>query len=263
MTCRALLLLGLLGAAAAIEDKPQQSLAKLMKLGYGLSQKAKKSVDAHAFGTGELIGRRLKADQAKFFYPSPEGRLNAAREGLKDSVHGGVSLLEQGVDEARAVAETQDVIDAAENVRLSVVENPQSKAVSDQSEQMIEKVSDFMKGSTEAAVASLPKDAPLKTPFLLFQKAFARGEKEAADKLKKARAKDPEAKLDTLVQGHLNELQSKAKDLIQSAGKVGTLGLDSSAEGITVQTLDGSDTGASISLPLNPFLDPSEGETRL
>jgi hypothetical protein len=231
MTCRGLLLLCLLGAATAIEDTPQQSLGKLVKLGYGLSQKAKKSIDGHAFGTGELIGKRLKAEQEKFFYPSPEGRLNAAREGLKDSVQGGVSLLEQGVGEARAVAETPDVSDAAENVRLAMVENPQAKALSDQSEQMIQKVSDFVKGSADSTIASLPET--IKTPLAMFQEAFAAGEKEEAEKLEKAKASfQKDTKVGALVQEHFDVLQSKANRFIESAGKAGFMSLDRAPEAV-------------------------------
>lgn len=231
MTCRGLFLFCLLAVAAGIEETPQQSMGKLMQLGYGLSQKAKKSIDEHAFGTGNLIGQRLKQEQDKFFYPSPEGRLNAARQGLKDSIQPGVSLLEQGVGEARAVAETPDITDAAENVRLAVVENPQAKALSDQSDQMIQKVSDFVKGSADSTIASLPET--IKTPFAMFQEAFAVGEKEEAEKLEKAKASfQKDTKVDAFVQEHLGVLQSKANRFIESAGKAGFMSLDRAPEAV-------------------------------
>ena len=84
------------------EDTPQQNLAKLMKLGYGLAGKAKTATDKHAFGTGQLIGKRLRADQERQGH-SVETKIDAARVGLQDSIQGGVSLLEEGVGEVRAV----------------------------------------------------------------------------------------------------------------------------------------------------------------
>jgi len=234
--CRGLLLLCLLGAAGAVrvkekDESPSQSFAKLMKLGLGLGEKAKKSVDQHAFATGESVGQRLREDQAKFFYPSPEGRMNAAREGLKDSVQGGVSLLEQGVDEAKTVVETPDVMGAVENVRRAVAENPQAKALSDQSEQMIQKVSDFVKGSADSTIASLPET--IKTPLAMFQEAFTAGEKEEAEKLEKAKASfQKDTKVGALVQEHLDVLQSKANRFIETAGKAGFMSLDRAPEAV-------------------------------
>jgi hypothetical protein len=231
--CRGLLLLCLLGAAGAVrvkkddDESPSQSFAKLMKLGLGLGEQAKKSVDQHAFATGESVGKRLREDQAKFFYPSPEGRMNAAREGLKDSVQGGVSLLEQGVDEAKTVVETPDVMGAVENVRRAVAENPQAKALSDQSESMLQKMSDLVKGSADATIANLPE--AVRTPLSSFQDAFAAGEKEEAEKLKASPAGD-DKKVESVIQEHLGTLQAKANRFIQTAGKATLVGLDKAPE---------------------------------
>ena len=102
-----------------------------------------------------VIGKRLRADQKRSGH-SVETKIDAARVGLQDSIQSGVSLLEEGVSEVRAVAETPEVGEAVKSVQLSMAKNPESKHLFDESEKMFQKASDFVEGSVDAALKNIP-----------------------------------------------------------------------------------------------------------
>lgn len=231
--CRAMLLLCLLGACGAVPmGGAQENLAKLMRLGYGLAEQAKKGVDHQAFVTGEKVGLRLRQDQKNTGH-SVETKLSAAREGLKDSLQDYESGFKAGMAEARAVVETPDVREAVQSVRAAVAGNPELTYFADQSGQMLQQASDSAKAGIEKTVQSLPDENAQKVGSSFLQ-AFATGEDEERARLAAAQdgeekygdAAAQEEKFDAILKGHLDKLQSKAGRLVESARKAAAVGLD-------------------------------------
>ena len=174
-----------------------------------------------------MIGKRLRADQKRSGH-SVETKIDAARVGLQDSIQSGVSLLEEGVSEVRAVAETPEVGEAVKSVQLSMAKNPESKHLFDESEKMFQKASDFVKGSVDATLKNIPGDAEPKRILDSFQEAFAAGEEEEQQRLKSVNERflKNDGTIDQVVKEHLDVLPSKANRFIESAGKAAFVGLD-------------------------------------
>merc|ERR1719409_1873091 len=102
----------------------QEGLLSLMNMGMAAFQQAKKAVNEHAFQTGENIGERLAADQQKEEH-SVETKMEAAKEGLKDSVQSGVSMLQQFEDNVQEVAGDESVQQKAQAAIAPIRANPQ------------------------------------------------------------------------------------------------------------------------------------------
>jgi hypothetical protein len=227
---KAVVFLGLMAAAAQADREPQQKMAKLMKLGYGLATKAKQGIDNHAFVTGQKIGERVRQEQTQNMrINGVEGRLNAAREGLKDSLVEAESSAKAGVAEARAVVETPDVVDAVKSVTGAISENPEFARFADQADKMVQHVSDLSKDGLSKVVGSIPDENAQKAGSS-FLAAFKAGESQQKARLADAKRRQAPSSLDDVVKDHLKVLESKADRIIESAGKTTSVGLDQAPE---------------------------------
>merc|ERR1719390_397061 len=100
---KSIAVLVLLAVVARAENDQMKAakdgLLSLMNMGVTAMRTAQKSINEHAFQTGEKVGQRLAADQKSATH-SVETKMTAANEGLKDGVQDGVSLLQRGLDQA-------------------------------------------------------------------------------------------------------------------------------------------------------------------
>merc|ERR1719506_2769822 len=121
-----------------------------MNLGFGMLDSVKKSVDAQAYQLGENMGSQIADDQDNKEH-SVRTKLQAARVGMKESVHGATSLLQEGVNEARGIADDAGVRQSLADVAKPIVQNPQFGYFASMLEQSLQKGQDMF-GQTFSAM---------------------------------------------------------------------------------------------------------------
>merc|ERR1719321_2002714 len=152
-----------------------------MNLGFGVLDSLKKSTTGQAYQLGENMGKHIADDQEKEGH-SVNTKLEAAREGMKDSVRGATSLLQEGVHEARGIADDKDVQQAFKDVAKPIVENPQFGYFASLFEDSMQKGQDFF-GQTFSALQKQAGSSSEPGKFLAnVQKSFEDGAQTEQDR---------------------------------------------------------------------------------
>merc|ERR1719456_90978 len=194
-----------------------------MNLVGGAMRTTKAAVDAQAFKTGEKIGEHLKLDQESDVH-SVQTKIQAANEGLKDSVADGVSMLQTGVAEAAKVMDDKDVQEeifvAVDPVRTS----PQFNYFNQLMETFGKNAEQMVNVGLDQAQAKI-KDQKTKDFIANAKRSFNEGRNTEQAKLEEIAAKDEQVD-SAKIEEQKKEIHEKMDGLIEKAGAVTKLGMD-------------------------------------
>merc|ERR1719454_1812828 len=171
------------------------------------------AINQQAEKTGENIGEKLVEDQKNPEH-SVETKMEAATEGMKESVQDGVSMLQTGISNAREVFKSDDVHEEIFVAMKPVKENPQFAYFNK-----------LLEGVTEKAQQAADQGLSQIQAQVNDRKSFQSGQVEEQAKLEKIATEDSkvdEAKLSE----QEDSIQQKTNSLLQVAGQVTRHGMD-------------------------------------
>merc|ERR550514_1020321 len=174
------------------------------------------------------MGSRIADDQDKEQH-SAETKLQAARLGMKDSLRGSTSLLQEGVKEARGIADDQGVRQALKDISKPIVENPQFGYFSKMIEEGLQKGQEMFGKTLTNMKNNMPNEQGRN--FLgNLQKSFDDGAKtEQERQIKKVTEHQTDGLSETQ---HEDLLQAKANKLIEKSTSLAEVALDKVPETI-------------------------------
>lgn len=218
--------------AVSDADKAKNGLLKLMNLGFGMVDSLKKSTTGQAYQLGENMGKHIADDQEKESH-SVNTKLEAAREGMKDSVRDATSILQEGVHEVRGIADDKGIQQALKDVAKPIVNNPQFGYFSSLLEENLQKGEGFFGKTFDAFQTQAASNEASKTAgnfMAAFKKSFEMGQE--IEQKKQLNRLEKHEKTELSQAEHEDILQAKANRLIEKTTKLAEVALDNVPETI-------------------------------